>query len=141
MNLLEHVKINVSAGGSTIGGGIAASTWLDMSGFDGVLYLLSKSSTHAGSSGTIIVQQSSALSTGAGIFQSTFSNGAHFTTGLESNPVAVDVVRPLKRYVRLRLLTCTGIFVTSLQYMARNEGSTEAKVQLQTISGVHLCSS
>ncbi|MFH0957707.1 MAG: hypothetical protein V1897_03300 [Pseudomonadota bacterium] len=144
MNLLEHVKITAGLQGSTHGIGATAglaSTFLDMQGWDGVLFTLIKVSSAINSSGTIIIQQSSAASTGAGIMQSTFNSGIgpHFTSGVTQNAYAIDVVRPLRRYVRIRTLTCTGVAQVAIQYKGRRLGSTEAKVNIQTQSGVHLC--
>ena len=137
MNLLENVQIKSSLHGSTHGAGITGSTWLDMAGWGGCLFILTKASSQIGSSGEIVIRNSSAASTGAGCLASTFTELVHFATGPGNNPVAIDVVKPIKRYLSLRLLTCTGIKVTSLQYFGRMRGTTEAKAVLQTISAVH----
>lgn len=139
MNLLDNVKITGSLSGSTHGTGGAATTWIDMGGWEGVLFAFVKTSSAVNSSGTIIIQQSSALSTGAGILQSTFSNGINLSSGINNTALAVDVYKPLKRYVRLRKLTCTGLAYVALQYSGRRLGSTEARGNLYTQSGVHLC--
>ncbi len=146
MSLLEKVKIFRVMGGSTVGnGGAGVTTFVDAAGAGGVLFLMTCSSA-CKSTGTIIVQQSSAASTGAGIFQSTFSNIIKGTTS-----TAIDVAKPLKRYVRLKLLTCTGIAVTPIAYNLGQAGSTQLGTYLNTYkvdhdidgreSGVHVCTS
>ena len=142
MNLLDSIKLFRPVGGSTVGdGGPGATTFIDTQGWQGVLFLFTGTSGVA-SSGTVIIQQSSAASTGLGIMQSTFSNKIHSSTSTRKVG-AIDVYRPIKRYVRLSLLTCTGIQVTAIAYSGRRLGSTEAGVYSRTTrfvpSAVHVC--
>lgn len=139
MNLLKQTKIT-TYWGSTRGNGIPATTFLDMSNWDGCLFILNKASSNVASTGSLLVQQSSAASTGAGIWSATFTAVFKPTTG-EKYTVAVDVVRPLRRYLRLRTLTTTGIAITAIQYSGRRLGTTQAQVNLATISDVHVCTS
>jgi len=140
MNLLENVRIYKPNKGSTHISA-QASTWVDCADQNGVLFVLVQAATQALSTGTLIVQQSSALSTGAGILQSTFSD--KLGLGSTNRIMAVDVVKPIKRYVRLRMLTCTGFTAIPIAYGGRIRGSTEAKniinVTSNVPSGVHVC--
>jgi len=140
MNLLDNVKIWRPMGGSTVGsGGAGNTTFIDCAGAGGVLFVMTASSA-VKSTGTVLVQQSSAASTGAGIYQSTFSNAVKGTTSTW-NVWGIDVVKPLKRYVRLKMLTCTGIQVIPIVYNLGMAGSTENQVYLNAESGVHVCTS
>jgi hypothetical protein len=136
MNLLDQVKITGMAGSTKADP--ASSTFLNMSGWDGCLFLMVGTSQIT-STGTAIIQQATGTST-AGAYASTFSNGLAFAAGVQ-NIIAIDVVRPLRQYLRLSTLTCTGVNVIAIQHSPRRAGSTEARVNLKTMSGVHVCTS
>lgn len=141
MNLLSNIKIWKPTGLSTHVSG--ATTHIDMSNWDGCLFILINATTYVTSTGSIQIQQSSAASTGAGIWTSTFSNKCGF--GSTNRIMAVDVVRPLRRYLRLKPLTCTGVSVIPITYRGRMVGTTEHLLPIHPTSnqpsGVHICTS
>lgn len=134
-NLLERVKVTTVVGASGLS--VGNSTFIDMAGWEGCMFILPVPSGVV-STGSLIVQQSSAASTGAGILQSTFSNAVTYAS---KDVGIVDVVRPLKRYIRLKHLTCTGAGSIAIQYNSKLAGTTDAKVNIGTWSGVHVCTS
>lgn len=141
MNLLRNIKIWKPTGLSThVASG---TTHIDMSNWDGCLFILVNGTTYYNSTGTLIIQQSSAASTGAGIWQSTFSNKC--TWGSTNRIMAVDVVKPLRRYLRLQTLTCTGVAVIPITYSGRMVGTTEHMLTIRATSNqpsnVHICTS
>ena len=141
MNLLSQIKIWKPAGLSTHVA--SATTHIDMSNWDGCLFILVNGTTYVTSTGSIYIQQSSAASTGLGIWGSTFSN--KITFGTTNRIMAVDVVRPLRRYIRLKALTCTGVGIIPITYRGRLAGSTENLLPIRPTSGqpsgVHICTS
>ena len=144
MNLLSQIKIHVTAG-SSVGDGCAGSTFVDMQGYEGCLFLLVPCSSGMASTGTLIIQQCTGTSSGgSNILKSTFTDKFKMHAGHPYYPMAVDVYKPLRRYVRLRTLTCTGMMVVPITYGARRMGSTEALVYIHSSnrpSAVHICSS
>ena len=141
MNLLSNIKIWKPAGLSTHAA--SATTHIDMMNWDGCLFILINGTTYVTSTGTLIVQQSSAASTGLGIWGSTFSNKVQF--GSTNRMMAVDVVRPLRRYLRLKALTCTGVSIIPITYKGRLTGTTGHMLPIRATSnqpsGVHICTS
>ena len=140
MNLLENVRIYKPNKASTHIQNVA-STWVNCAGWNGVLFLLIQGATQALSTGTVIIQQSSALSTGAGILQTTFSD--KIGLGSTNRMMAIDVFKPIKPFVRLRMLTCTGVQAVPMAYLGRMRGTTEAKDIVNRTSnqpsGVYAC--
>ena len=141
MGLLEHVKIT---GGRGSTGTIKAyeSTFLDMQGWDGCLFILHPGTTRMSSSGTLILRECTGTST-AGAWATTMTNSVHWkdSTHPRGDIGAVDFYRPIRRYVQLATLTCSGTFVIPIQYRGSRLGSTEAKVNLQAWSTLKLGSS
>lgn len=140
MNLLNQTKIFKPTYPSSEATAVN-STAIDCQGYEGVLFLLSIGSSVLTSSGTIVIVQSSGTSTALG-YASTFSNKV--IIGTTNRIMAVDVYKPLKRYVTLRTLTCTGVGIHAIAYGARRLGSTEALVYSGSSnrpSAVHVCSS
>jgi len=139
MNLIDNIKVWKHTGRTT--DLASGTTHIDMQNWDGCLFLLIQATTNLASSGTLIVQQSSAASTGAGIWQSTFSNKVRL--GSSRSMMLVDVVKPLRRYLRLQTLTCTGVAIIPITYSGRRAGSTEhwsfVRASSNQPSGVHIC--
>src|SRR5512139_359178 len=124
MNLLNNIKIWKPRGtGSTAATITPASTFIDMSNWDGCLFLIISGSSFFASTGTVVLMNSSAASTGAGVLASTYSQ--KLKLGSTNRICAIDVVRPLKRYLHLNTLTCTGMIVLPITYKGRLFGSTQ----------------
>ena len=141
MNLLRNIRIWKPTGYSTHVA--SATTFIDMSNWGGCLFVMINGTTYVASTGSVIITQSSAASTGLGSYNSTYSNVVGF--GSTNRVMAIDVVKPLKRYLRLRPLTCTGMIVIPITYAGRQVGSTDhwsviAPTSNQP-SGVHVCTS
>ena len=140
MNLIDHVKIYPMAGRTTNVAG--ASTFIDTQGAEGVLCIITSHSTKITSSGAITIRQCTGTST-AGAWHSTFSNKV--ILGTTRWVMAVDIVKPLRRYVQVQTLTCTGFGVLAIPYNLRRMGSTEARSYINASSnqpsGVFVCSS
>lgn len=137
MNLLDQIKIHKPYGSSEVGAD--GSTFIDCQGFSGVLFLLTKNgSSGIASTGAISIQQSTGTST-SGAIASTFTSKFKASG---RNPMAIDVVKPVRRYVRLKMLTCTGIAVTAIAYGGKRLGSTENWAAISSSnrpSGIHVC--
>jgi len=146
MNLLSNIKIWQKSGSGSTGnaatGAAISSTFIDMSNWDGCLFLVIAGTTVLASSGVITVQQCTGTSTGGG-WASTFTN--KLILGSSHRILAVDVVKPLRRYLRLKTLTCTGMIVVPITYSGRARGSTEllniVRATSNQPSGVHICTS
>lgn len=138
MNLLEQIKIYKPVGSSEVS--TAATTFIDMAGWEGCLFLITKNgSSDIDSTGSFIIRQTSHVASTALGYASTFS---YVFKASGRNPMAIDVYRPLKRYVSLKGLTCTGMSITAIAYGGRRLGSTEAWVNIHSSnrpSGVHVC--
>lgn len=141
MNLLSNIKIHKPTYPSSEATAIH-STAIDCQGYEGVLFLLSIGSSVLTSTGTVVIVQSSGTSTALG-YASTFSNKVRL--GTTNRIMAIDVYKPLKRYVTVRTLTCTGVGIHAIAYGARRQGSTEARSVINVTSNqpsdVHVCSS
>lgn len=140
MNLLDQVRIYKPNKASTHVSN-AVSTWVYAGDAGGVLFILTQTTTGPASSGTVTVQQASALSTGAGIIPYAYS--AKVILGSTNRIMAIDVAKPIKPYVRLRMLTCTGVQAIPVAYSLRRMGSTEARnivnASSNQPSGVYVC--
>jgi hypothetical protein len=102
---------------------VAASTYVDCQGYDGC-YILVQGSSNMGSTGQIVVRQTSATSTGLA-YTITRTSGMNFTTDV-SEYIVLDVYRPLKRYVSIKPAFSSGILKgVALRYAGRRAGSTE----------------
>ena len=132
MNLLNSVRITrginaMSSGSSAIG------NELDMSGFEGVLFIAVGSSVMRGSS-SVTLKAAGSTATGG-----TFVNYSSYaaTTGMSNNSfdyklLCLDVYRPLKRYVKPVVggASSSGLHtrgVVAIQYGARTPGSTQLR--------------
>ena len=108
--------------------GTSASTFVDMSGWDGCLIIFVGSSAQ-GSTGSLIIRQSSATST-AGAYTVTKTSGMNFTTDV-NEVILVDCYRPLKRYLSVKPGFSSGyIKGYALRYSGRRQGSTEAQANI-----------
>ena len=131
MNLLDQTKIYKPTYPSSEAAAVN-STFIDCLGYEGVLFLLSIGSSVLTSTGSVvIVQTSHTASTAAGIAY-TFSNKVRL--GTTRRIMAIDVVKPLKRYVSLRTITCTGVGIHAIAYSPRRMGSTEARSVINATS-------
>lgn len=126
-NLFERTSLkrlfNVGSSEATL-----ASTYIDMAGWEGCLVMLEGSSAQ-GSTGSIVLRQSSAATT-ALAYVMTKTSGMDFTTGVRET-IVVDCYRPLKRYLSVRPIFSSGIVgAWGLCYGGRRQGSTEAKADI-----------
>lgn len=130
MNLSQNIMIekglNIPATGIT-----TASTWIDMTGWDGCMFLCNWT-TKCGSTGKVQIQQSSAQSTGAGIIQTTALKTVNMTSDANQMFI-VDAYRPMKKYLRLRFTDfseCKCVAINAIKYSGRLHGTTDAKVDV-----------
>jgi hypothetical protein len=95
MNLSQGVKITkVAAAGASAGTAVNSSS-VDMSGFEGVIFIGSLATANAGNSA--VAAQSSDNSAFADL------SGASVVTGDDADSFLIDVYRPRERYVRVEL--------------------------------------
>lgn len=142
MNLLNRVKIMKPVLGSTMATA-QSSTFIDMSGFAGCLFVLVSASTRGLlSTGHIRIQQATGRST-AGAWTSTFSNKV-IMGGSSNRVMAVDVAHPIRQYLRLLTKECTGSCIIPICYGPTLEGTTALLQYCKTSnheSGVYVCTS
>lgn len=131
MNLLENTKIYKPTYPSSEAT-VVGSTYIDTQGHEGVLFLLSIGSSVLTSTGTVVIVQTSHVASTALGYASTFSNKIRL--GTTRRIMAIDVYKPLKRYVSLRTLTCTGVGIHAIAYGLRRMGSTEARSVINATS-------
>ena len=106
MNLLDRTKQTILfPTGSTSGGTANPSTYLDMAGWEGCMFIIA-TCTQLDTTGSFVVRQSSDASTG-GAYTYTTDLGVTFTTGLKQG-IVLDIYRPLKRYLQHEVETRVG---------------------------------
>ena len=125
-NLWERTKIqrlwNID---STSGGQAMASTFIDMVGYDGCMAMI-VGSTHLSSTGSIVIRQTSAMSTGVA-WTITKTTGMDFSTGL-TEAIILDCYRPLKRYLSFKARFSSGwVNGWAILYGGHGAGTTEQK--------------
>jgi len=141
MNLSKNIKIsNAMTEASTL----AATTGLsiDMSGFEGCLFVLHGTSLMAGTTYALRAK-GAASSAGPWVFYEPSVSSTLVTTGTFNYRImALDMYKPLKRYIRASIPTATtdvktARLVTAIQYGARYPGSTNL-YDSTTLAGVTL---
>lgn len=125
MNLSQRTKVQLLwRVSSTSGGTAAASTWIDMAGWNACKMIV-MTCTQLDTTGEFVVMNSSAESTGAGVLTYTTGLSVEFTTGLIQG-VVLDVRNPRKRYLAIQPKWSTGrIRGVAVCYQGRRQGSTE----------------
>jgi hypothetical protein len=138
MNLIENIHIDKPYNQMSTDKS-AASTFIDMAGWDAALFILTVS-TEYNSSGYVDIQQSSGLTTDAA-WRSTNVLFMSPTSG-QMDLYVVDVVKPQKRYLRLVYGDSSMIprNVQCIKYCGTLLGTTEVKADLIS-STLYICSS
>lgn len=106
-SLLNDVKVTVVEAAAGAAQTALDSDILDMSGYEGVLFIAMLGDITSGSVLTLAAQQNTANSTSG---MATLSGSATFTAGAsdaDSKVLALDVYRPRERYVRAYLTRTT----------------------------------
>jgi hypothetical protein len=140
-SLLEEVKITklndaTAAGTSAINSGV-----VDMAGFDGCVFLTSTGTVLATGTATIKVQQDAAV--GMGAAADLLGTSQAFVDTDDNKSVAVDIKRPLERYLRLVINRATANSdwgpIWALQYRTRKlpvtQGLDKVEMHISPIEG------
>jgi hypothetical protein len=130
MQLSNEVKMTVVQTGAVAGTTEVDTSILDMAGYDGVMFVAVLGTVTAGSVLAISVQQNALNQTGGMAAIVDGPSGANAAAGLtdvggasSNGALAVDVFRPLSRYVRAALTRTTANAVVqtilAFQYKAK----------------------
>ena len=98
-HLLEEVKITKLNDATAAGTSAINSAVVDMAGFDGVVFLTSTGTVLATGTATVKVQQDTVV--GMGSAADLLGTSQAFIDTDDNKSVAVDIKRPLERYLRL----------------------------------------
>ncbi len=98
-HLLEEVKITKLNDATAAGTSAINSAVVDMAGFDGVVFLTNTGTVLATGTATVKVQQDTAA--GMGAAADLLGTSQAFVDTDDNKSVAVDIKRPLERYLRL----------------------------------------
>jgi hypothetical protein len=98
-----------------------ASTHIDLQNWDGCLFLLVNATSHLASTGVCYIQQTTGTSTDNGWTITTTG----FRVGSTYRITTFELTKPLRRYVRLKTLTATGVQIIPITYSGRMVGTTE----------------
>jgi hypothetical protein len=119
--LLEEVKITKLNDATASGLTTINSAVVDMAGFDGVVFLTSSGTIAASGTATVKVQQDTAP--GMGSAADLLGTAQAFVDTDDNKSVAVDIKRPLERYLRLVIARATANSdwgpIWALQYRTR----------------------
>ena len=127
MNLSDRTKVQLLwRTDSTSGGTGAASTWIDMHGWNACKMIV-MTCTHLDTTGSFVVMNSSATSTGAGVLTYTTDLAVNFSTDYQQG-IVLDIRNPRKRYLAIQPKWSTGkIRGVAVCYGGRRQGSTEER--------------
>lgn len=139
--LLDDVKITKLNDASAAGTSVINSAVVDMAGYDGVVFLTSTGTVLATGTATVKVQQDTAV--GMGAAADLLGTSQAFIDTDDNKSVAVDVKRPLERYLRLVITRATANSdwgpIWALQYRARKlpitQGLDKSEQHLSPIEG------
>jgi hypothetical protein len=129
MNLAERVAVHALwRKPSTDGGGRSVSTYVDMRGWDGCMIFVTQGATDAtastGVNPAIILRNSSDASTG-GAYTHKYSTGMRWTESTGWGTAIIDIYRPMKRYVSIKLAMTSGKSMGwAFKYAGRRVAST-----------------
>lgn len=151
MNLLQHVDIVRGLGLRTESTALA-STFIDMSGFEGCVFVaMGSSKFNATKAYTMTVYGSTSAATTSQTTYGTVSSTANLpsTGSVDRKIMAIDCYKPEKRYLRLLMSsTATGAStdyinnVIAIKYGARKPGSSALNTSTSVwVSGVIIGSS
>lgn len=142
MNLSKDVKITVVAAAATAAQTAVTSDVLDMSGYDGVMFIALTGDVTATSVLTLTAKANSANSTISPTPVTQKATDA-FTAGAadaDSKALVVDVYRPPLRYVFAELTRTTANAVVggiiAIQYSAANKPTTQAASVIASAFGL-----
>lgn len=142
MNLSKDVKITVVAAAATAAQTAVTSDVLDMSGYDGVMFIALTGDVTATSVLTLTAKANSANSTSSPTPVTQKATDA-FTAGAadaDSKALVVDVYRPTLRYVFVELTRTTANAVVggiiAIQYSAANKPTTQAASVIASAFGL-----
>ena len=125
MNLLKNVKIDQILGYFAAGKTAKTTDIIDMSGYDGCLFIAEFGDlTEAG---TINVQVLQDTASGGGTMAAVAGTAAYTTTAaaaaLTQSAIAVDIFRPLERYLEVTVTPATQnaviLGVTAIRYKGK----------------------
>jgi len=108
MNLLQNVKITQVVTIQADGQATASGTILDMSGYEGVMFIASFGDVDDTSVLTLQVQQDNLNAAGG---MATLTGTSTYTAGAtdaDDDLLVIDIYRPLKRYVRCQVVSATA---------------------------------
>lgn len=114
MNLAERLAVHALwRKPSTDGGGRSNSTFIDLQGWDGCMIFLTQGMTDAtkstGVNPAITLRNSSVASTAsANTFTHKYSTGMRWTESTGWGTAIIDIYRPMKRYVSIKLAMTSG---------------------------------
>lgn len=128
MNLLKHCKITSRKQSSATDTRLSTTSFHDMAGFDGVLFMaIGSTLLNTASTAYAIVQSATANSTST-VYQTTAISFETMTTGLlDYKNLVVDVYKPEHRYVRLLVSGASSGHMRTIiaqQYKSKMPGST-----------------
>lgn len=119
---LEDVKITKLNDATVAGITTITSAVIDMSGYDGVVFLTSSGTILA--TGTAIAKAQQDVVVGMGAAADLLGTGQSFIDSDDNKSVALDIKRPLERFLRLAITRATANSdwgpIWALQYRARS---------------------
>lgn len=146
MNLSKDVKITVVAAAATAAQTAVTSDVLDMSGYDGVMFIALTGDVTATSVLTLTAKANSANSTSSPTPVTQKATDA-FTAGAadaDSKALVVDVYKPTLRYVFAELTRTTANAVVggiiAIQYQAANKPTSHAASVIASAFGLGVSS-
>lgn len=146
MNLSKDVKITVVAGAAAAAQTAVTSDVLDMSGYDGVMFIALTGDVTATSVLTLTAKANSANSTSSPTPVTQKATDA-FTAGAsdaDSKALVVDVYKPTLRYVFAELTRTTANAVVggiiAIQYQAANKPTSHAASVIASAFGLGVSS-
>jgi hypothetical protein len=128
MNLGKNVKVTVVVPPLADGQGTSNSTGLDMSGFDGVLYIGTMGVITGSGTNTLTAQDSADNSTFSAIATPSAIASTCNASASTNCAMVLNVHKPLKRYQRVALVrgaaNSIGAGVIAIQYTAKEAPTT-----------------
>ena len=135
MDLLDAIKINKVSNGAVAGVTEIDCTAVDMAGYKNVLFMASLGTVTSGAVVKAAVRQSDA----AGMTNPEWLAGVNLilnpATGKSDNLIALEVVRPTKRYVQLVINRTTQNSVIQEALAIQFNGPTIPVIQPDTVLG------
>jgi hypothetical protein len=146
MNLLKEVKITVVEAAAAAGTSALTSDVLDMSGYEGVMFIALTGDVTDTSVLTLTVKGNSANSTSSPtpVTQKASDAFTASATSADSKAIVVDVYKPTLRYVFAELSRATANAVVggilAVQYCARNKPTSQDATVIASAFGLGVSS-